>query len=67
LIEVEVGFDENGRLRASPEQPLFKLEDASLRTGGWDVTSDGFLFVKSLETGDRSEIVVRQNALAPLR
>jgi hypothetical protein len=68
LIEVEIGFDENGRLQASPEKPLFALEEAGVQPrGGWDVTQDGFLFIKSLETDDLSEIVIRQNALVPLR
>ena len=64
LVEVEVEFDDNGRLRASPETPLFNLQQAGLARGGWDVTSDGFLFVKVLETDVEPEMVVRQNALA---
>ena len=65
VVEVEVEFDDQGRLRASPEKPLFSLQQAGLQRGGWDVTSNGFLFVKVLETDVEPEMVVRQNALAP--
>jgi len=67
FVEVEVSFDAAGRLKASPARPLFELEAAGVIGGkGWNVTPDGegFLFVKSLETDTRSEIVVRRNALA---
>lgn len=66
LVEVEVGFDPDGRLTATPSRGLFDLEAAHLMTlQGWSVAPDGksFLFVKSLETDTRAEIVVRRNAL----
>jgi hypothetical protein len=57
--------------RLSPDnrmlaRELFELDAASLmRRQGWNVDPDGsgFLFVKSLESDTRTEIVVRRNAL----
>jgi Tol biopolymer transport system component len=66
VVEVEVGFDPDGRLTASSARGLFELDAAHLMSRqGWNVDPDGsgFLFVKSLETDTRTEIVVRRNAL----
>ena len=73
LIQVDVGLDGQGRLNASPERKLFDAAKAGLRLGDWAVAPDGkgFLFVKSLESDDRSEIVVvlggLQRAIAETR
>jgi serine/threonine protein kinase len=70
LVEVQVGFDGGGQLKASPARRLFELAAAGVRGDrGWNVTPDGtgFLFVKSLETDARTELVVRRHALAPVR
>ena len=67
LVAVDVGLDPAGRLKASPARKLFEFAPAHLLSDrGWTVTPDGsgFLFVKSLETDSRSEIVVRLNALS---
>ena len=63
LIKVDVGFDAAGRLRASPEMPLFDLDETGL-SWHWSSTPEGFLFVKPLKTDEPQEIVVRQHALA---
>jgi hypothetical protein len=65
LVEVRVGVDAAGRLTASPERKLFDLERAGLRPEGWSPAPDGngLLFLKSLATDNRSEIVVVRNGL----
>jgi Tol biopolymer transport system component len=65
LIEVEVSLDAAGRLTAAPERKLFELAKVGLRSDGWRTApdGDGFLFLKSLATDDRSEIVVVRNGL----
>jgi Tol biopolymer transport system component len=68
LVEVEVGFDTADRLQASPERVLFHLDEKGLEPWprGWNVApnGEGFLFVRSLDTDSRSEVVVRRHALA---
>jgi dipeptidyl aminopeptidase/acylaminoacyl peptidase len=67
LVAVDVGLDPAGRLKASPARKLFEFGPAHLLSDrGWSLIPDGsgFLFVKSLETESRSEIVVRRNALS---
>jgi hypothetical protein len=66
VVEVEVGFDPDGRLTASSARRLFEMDAANLmRRQGWNIDPDGsgFLFVKSLVTDTRTELVVRRNAL----
>jgi hypothetical protein len=65
LTRVDVGFDAQGRLTASPEQKLFAPAKASFHLDDWTVPPDGkgFVFVKSLEPDRRSEIIVVRNGL----
>ncbi len=69
LVEVEVGLDARGRLTASPERKLFDLDKAGLRPDGWSTAprGSGFIFLKSLATDNRSEIVVARNGLQRAR
>ncbi len=69
LMEVKVGLDARGRLTAAPERKLFDLDKAGCRPDGWSTAPDGngFIFLKSLATDNRSEIVVAANGLQRAR
>ena len=65
MMQVDVGFDAAGRLTASRERRLFGLRESGLSSRGWSVAPDGkgFLFIKPLDGGNRSEIVVTLNGV----
>ena len=65
LIEVGVGLDASGRPTATPERRLFDLGASGLKPAGWQTAPDGsgFLFLKSLATDAREEIVVASHGL----
>ncbi len=65
MLQVDVSLDAAGRLTASRERKLFELQKKGLDSEDWSVAPDGqgFLFIKPLDGGDRSEIVVARNGL----
>jgi serine/threonine-protein kinase len=70
MIQVEVELGSDDVLRASPEKELFDIRASGLLPSanwGVDPQGRGFLFVKSLATDPRTEVVVRRNAIAAVR
>ncbi|MFZ0427464.1 MAG: protein kinase [Acidobacteriota bacterium] len=65
MVQVDVDLDNAGRLTATRERRLFDLQKSGLSRGSWSVAPDGrgFLFIKPLAGGDRSEIVVARNGM----